>query len=101
MKNNSDASEEPSGTAVGKLIQGSCERPNNAAAQRLLGGILAKENVTASRRKLKGRSLRKQSWLKALRKLAMRCRDVVFPQRTCQCFRAGFWELGGQRLPTA
>ena len=75
---NSDASEEPSGKAVGKLIKGSFERLNNAAAQHLLGGAFAKEHVTAPhRKKVIGRGRRRPGWLMALSKLAMRCRDAL------------------------
>lgn len=76
MRKIRDESDGRSRATSDKLLKDAFERPDYGAVKHFLNGTLPKEQITVPHRKLKGRGLRKQPWMKALRKLARQCRDA-------------------------
>lgn len=89
-----DGSDRQSRTTSDKLIKDAFERSDYAAEKHLLGRN--KENVTAPQRKLMGQGLRRQPWLKALKKLAKRCRNAFCRNALEQ--KMGTWEDNDSQL---
>lgn len=95
-----DESDGQSHATIDKLLKDAFERPDSAAVKHFLGGTLPKEQVTVPHRKLKGRGLRKQPWLKALKKLARQCRDAFWRNAHANASERDFgsWEDNDSQL---
>ena len=74
---------EPWSTTIGGVKQGGLNKSDTTTAQQLHGG----KHITARNRKSMGRGLRRQPWVKALIKLAVKCRTAFHGKRGL-----GSWE---------
>lgn len=79
---------EPRSTTIGGVKQGGLNKPVKTAVQQLPRG----KQVTARNSKLMGRGLRTQPWLKALIKLAVKCRAAFLGKAHDRKGDLGGWE---------